>query len=333
MKRLILTSSDSGAGALKRAGFADGVIAFGLRFVWGQLPSSTELEKLLLARSVRQGASAPHWLDSLAGKLLDEARTHELSLAEFCERFEAVELWIDPEPNSQLQLIWLLDYLRRHSNVTSRLALVQMDATIGEHLPMELSGFGRTAIPIRSEHLETASAAWAAYRAPTPLAWFDLLARDLSALPRLQSTVATLLEELPNRGSGLGATEMRMLELTSADHIHPYDLFPGREKPNERRAFDYWEVGALLDGLAHCPSPAVAGLDEGPFTIEMHEQADRHARYKQSRLALTKFGTAIVAQADDFSRHNPIHRWWGGTELTNDRLWRWDSVNRALVAP
>jgi hypothetical protein len=22
--------------------------------------------------------------------------------------------------------------------------------------------------------------------------------------------------------------------------------------------------------------------------------------------------------------HNPIHRWWGGTELTSERLWRWD---------
>ncbi|MCA6110315.1 hypothetical protein [Bradyrhizobium cenepequi] len=96
-----------------------------------------------------------------------------------------------------------------------------------------------------------------------------------------------------------------MLELLSAGHVYPYDLFPGHEKPNQRQAFDYWEVGALLDGLAHCPSPAVSGLDEALFTIEMHEQADRHARYKQSRLALTELGKALVAHADDFSRHNP----------------------------
>jgi hypothetical protein len=30
----------------------------------------------------------------------------------------------------------------------------------------------------------------------------------------------------------------------------------------------------------------------------------------------------VVAHEEDFSQHNPIHRWWGGTELTNDRLWR-----------
>jgi hypothetical protein len=27
------------------------------------------------------------------------------------------------------------------------------------------------------------------------------------------------------------------------------------------------------------------------------------------------------------------HRWWGGTELTNEHLWRWDTTNGALIAP
>ena len=89
----------------------------------------------------------------------------------------------------------------------------------------------------------------------------------------------------------------------------------------------------LLDGLAHCPAPAVAGLDEGPFTEEMHRDRAVTQRYKQSKLSLTALGKAVLAQTEDFSRHNPIHRWWGGTELTNDNLWRWDPMNRALIAP
>jgi hypothetical protein len=124
-----------------------------------------------------------------------------------------------------------------------------------------------------------------------------------------------------------------MLELVSAGDARPFDVFPGHEKPNERRVFGYWEVGCLLDGLALCPAPAVAGLDEGPFTLEMHNDAARHQRYKQSRLSLTQLGEAILAGTDDFSRHNPVHRWWGGTELTNAHLWRWDPANhRALIS-
>jgi hypothetical protein len=333
MPRLILTFDDSGAGALKGAGLADCVIPFGLRFIGGRLQSRSELDTLLSSRSAMRGASASHWLDNLTDECFEDARSHGLGLVEFCERFEAVELWVDPEPNAQLQLIWLLDYLRPSANVISRLALVQTDSGIGARLSEELATWRPPAVSVRSDHLAIAAAAWAAWRAPTPEAWFDLLARDLKTLPHLRNSVISLLEELPMRASGLGATEMRMLELISAGHVYPYELFPGHEKPNERRVFGYWEVGALLDGLMHCPAPAVSGLDEGPFDLEMHEDADRHARYKRSTLALTEFGKAIIAGADDFSRHNPIHCWWGGTELISDRLWRWDPENCILIAP
>jgi hypothetical protein len=72
---------------------------------------------------------------------------------------------------------------------------------------------------------------------------------------------------------------------------------------------------------------------KGPFTLAMHADRDRHARYKQSTLSLTALGEAILSQMDDFSRHNPIRRWWGGTHLTNDKLWRWDAENRSLIVP
>jgi len=85
--------------------------------------------------------------------------------------------------------------------------------------------------------------------------------------------------------------------------------------------------------MARGPAAAVAGLKEGPFTLEMHDDRGRHERYKQSKLSLTSLGRDILAGRDDFSRHNPVHRWWGGTELTNDRLWRWDAAKQALIAP
>jgi hypothetical protein len=86
-----------------------------------------------------------------------------------------------------------------------------------------------------------------------------------------------------------------------------------------------------LDAFVYCPAPAVAGL-EGPFSLEMHRD-DRLARYKQGRLKLTPLGEAVLSRTEDFSRHNPIYRWWGGTELTSDRLWRWDPDGRNLIAP
>ena len=132
--RLILTTDDSGAGALMGARLADCVIPLGPRFVWGPLPSRVELETSLSPRSSTPQASGSHWLDR-TGKRLEKTRMEGPGLVEFCERFEVVELWVDPDPNSQLTLIWLLDYLRHHARTASKLTLVPADVRIGEHTP------------------------------------------------------------------------------------------------------------------------------------------------------------------------------------------------------
>jgi hypothetical protein len=142
--------------------------------------------------------------------------------------------------------------------------------------------------------------------------------------------VLEMLDELPGRATGLAASELRILELISAGYVHPFELFPHNRQRFQRRVFGYWEAGLLLERLARAPMPAISGLAEWPFTVEMHNDRERHARYQQSQLSLTTLGTAILAGSEDFSRHNPIDRWWGGTYLTNERLWRW---NHALVAP
>jgi hypothetical protein len=315
------------------AGIADIVLPFDPRFVWGPLPSDAELATFLEARSTKHGSPGFHWLDFVRSRHLEEIEGKGLGLIDLCERCETIELWIDPDPNAQLTLIWLLDYLRHYAKIASKLTLVQADVRIGNHPPEEVAKWRLPAVKILNDHVETASAAWQAYRAATPQDWFNLLSRDLSIFPHLRQAAVELLEELPMRATGLSATEVRMLELISAGNVDPFDVFPGHRKRNQRRAFGYWEVGSLLDGLARSAAPAVSGLDEGPFTLEMHDDRNRHEPYKRSELKLTPLGEAILAQIEDFSRHNPISRWWGGTRLTNDCLWRWGPGYRALIAP
>ena len=331
MTRLILTTDDSGAGSLKRAGLADIVIPFGFRFVWESLPSAAELATLLAPRSAKHDSIGSHWLDFQPSQYLKAMGVKDLGLIDVCERCETIELWVDPGPNAQLVLVWLLDYLRSYEKIAPKLTLVQADAAIGNHLPEAVATWRLPAVKIRNDHLEQASVAWRAYRAPTPQDWFDLLSRDLSILPRLRQAVVKLLEELPMRATGLGATEMRMLQLLSEGIVNPIGLFPHHR--HQRKVFGYWEAGYLLDGLAHCPAPAVSGLGEGPLPFERWGSRSLQERYVKSRVSLTALGDAILVWKEDFSRHNPIHRWWGGTELTNDRLWRWDPRFRALIAP
>ena len=104
------------------------MIPVGFRFVWGQLPSEAEL-----ATSLAPSSTQHPWLWNVYRKHLGENGESEHTLVDLCERCERIELWIDPEPNAQLTLIWLLDYLRPHGSIASKLALVQADAAIGNH--------------------------------------------------------------------------------------------------------------------------------------------------------------------------------------------------------
>ncbi|MCP4617164.1 MAG: hypothetical protein GY844_12120 [Bradyrhizobium sp.] len=250
-----------------------------------------------------------------------------LSLAEFCQYYETVELWFDLLPRAQLKLIWLLDYFSSYPEAAPRLKLRLVDREM--RAIHELGTWRPTAVDVSGREFETASAAWQAYRSATPEACFDLLRRDLSALPLLAPALRNLLAELPSASTGLGATEMRMLEMIRRGYSRTVDVFY-RSDDRQTHIFNEIELGCLLEGLAFSPRPAITGLDEELRTMRKDNFRGRDRAYKRSRLSLTDFGKAIVAHREDFSRHNPIDRWWGGTHLTNDNLWRW---NPALVKP
>jgi hypothetical protein len=307
--------------------FADLAVYFPFRFVWGQLPSSDELAAYLGPRTPDQ-RTGRHWSTFAARweRSKNESR-RDLGLAEFCQQYETVELWFDTRPDAQLLLVWLLDHLQSYPDVVARLKLRLLDLDLIRILPGGFAKLRQPAIEVTEAELETARMAWQAYREPTPEACFGLLSEDLGALPLLKPVLRDLLEELPSTSTGLGATEIRMLELIARGYERTNALFHLREL-RQTRIFSEWEYGYLLDGLAFGPTPAVAGLDEELRTISRENLGARLPVYLRSRLSLTEFGEAVAAHEVDFSRHNPIDRWWGGTHLTNDRLWRFDPVLR-----
>ncbi|MEZ5828193.1 MAG: hypothetical protein R3D01_07275 [Hyphomicrobiales bacterium] len=55
--------------------------------------------------------------------------------------------------------------------------------------------------------------------------------------------------------------------------------------------------------------------------------------YLTSRLNLTSLGKAVLAGGADWTEHHEVDRWWGGTRLTEDSLWRWDAGAQKLIPP
>jgi hypothetical protein len=313
------------------SGTADLAISLYFRFVWGQLPSEDELAAYLGPRTPDHGPSrGRHWSDfAYSWGRSQNKRQRDLGLAEFCERYETVELWFDTTPQAQLKLIWLLEYFRSCPEAAARLKLRLLDRDlIAIHLG-KLDKWSPPLVDVADNELAIASAAWLAYRATTPETYFDLLRQNLSALPLLKPVLFDLLEELPSASTGLGATEMRMLELVGRGYSRTNALFHIGSL-RQTRVFNEFEYGYLLEGLAFGPTPAVAGLDDHLRTLPQESFDGRLDAYHRSRLSLTDFGKAVLAQREDFSRHNPVDRWWGGTHLTNDNMWRYDPV---LIPP
>lgn len=146
-----------------------------------------------------------------------------------------------------------------------------------------------------------------------------------------------MLIELPAPGTGLGSTEMGLLELIYPGpprrlsvNINTLVYFNGYHR---HTIFNYWETALLAEPLAFGPRPAITALNPELQTLKLRNLRRRDEIHKESRPILTDFGEAVLIGREDFSRHNQIHRWWGGTELTNAHLWRWDSISNALIAP
>ncbi len=195
------------------------------------------------------------------------ART--LGLIEFCEQYEIIEFWFDPasERSTATDLAArLFPFLSGDSGKVDICVIVDFEL-IDAYAKTSLDAGGCRSSRSLVGELEVASSAWQAYRATTPEACFDLLGTDLSALPLLRPALLDLLEELPSSATGLGATEMRLLELI-ARGIRAHECALPSPGTFAGGAFSTrGEIGFLLDGLAYGPTPAVAGLDDELRTL------------------------------------------------------------------
>ncbi len=206
---------------------------------------------------------------------------------------------------------------------------MQASEFLGRQTADEIEALRALEEPVTEEQLALAAEAWGAFRAPTPELWQTLLSRDLLPLPFLESAVRRMLEELPGR-DGLSRSERQVLTALASGITTPPALFVAVQRTEQAVFMGDWSFWGLLDGLALARVPLIEGLAGAPFRPE---GANLSKSYFQSELALTPFGEAVLEGREDNAAMNEIDRWWGGTHLTNDRLWRFDAETERLIAP
>ncbi|MFD0987227.1 DUF1835 domain-containing protein [Methyloligella solikamskensis] len=321
---LIITNGDQ-AGELLRSTIA-GAEVLPWRDVLheGPVPFTEDREELDAIRAdylASRGWATPQQL-----KNDFEARNRGLMVSEV---FDRVALWFEHDLYDQLQLLQILDWFDAHPREPGKLLLVQSSEFISHMTAEDLPDLRASEQPVTEEQLALGARGWAAFRSDTPEEWAALLDSADTSLPYLRPAVLRMLEELPGR-DGLTRTERQMLQPLYFTELNPPQMFAFSQRQEEAMFMGDWSFWAVLDGLSLCETPLVEGLQNMFFNPN---DAAGTQTYLKSSVGLSEFGKAVVAGGVDRYSENSIDRWWGGTHLTDDNLWRWDQEAQELIPP
>jgi hypothetical protein len=321
---LVITNGDA-AGELLR-GSLQGAEVLPWRDVLyeGSVPLTRTLEELTVVRAEYLAGAGGGELGAIQYELAarDRGIAHSAN-------FDRVVLWFEHDLYDQLQLLQVLDWFAANPRDEGSLLLIETEDYIGRQTPEAIAALVGTEEAVLREQLQLAARAWSAFRQKMPEAWFQLLEGNLAPLPFLRSAALRMLEELPGP-DGLSRTELQMLATAQAASVTALALFVAVQKQEEAQFMGDWSFWRLLDQLALADEPLIAGLEAAPFQHDVPELAQA---YLTSRLRLTPLGEDVLAGRADWAALNTIDRWWGGTHLTDDALWRWDAAAEKLIPP
>jgi len=320
MADLIITNGDNAAGILRQAGRDETILPW--RDVLHEGPiTETRLDACSRAR-----------VDYLAQRFRIAADDVE---AEFAARdaimrahagFETIALWFEHDLYDQLQLVQVLAFFAGEAR-TDGLSLVQADAFLGSQTPDTVLRFLERERPVDHADLDLAASVWTDLTAITPEPIVARLGELDDRLPFLKPALARFLEELPAPVSGLTRTEETILKDIAAGTVAPAALFQALLAKEEAAFMGDWSFFRILDDLASCDVPLIAGLAPPDGSAEDGE------RFADAELELTMAGDDVVAGNDDHVALSGLDRWWAGTRLEGRVVWRYDRAGKALVPP
>jgi DNA-binding transcriptional MerR regulator len=328
---LHITNGESAGNTLRRTALGGAVLSWQDALHEGPVPA--EPRGTLLRARARFLADCG-WGSRQA--LLSSLERRDRQLLETLRDGLQVVLWFEHDLFDQLQL---LDVLALACAADAAPELIVVGSFpgkpsfrgLGELTARELETLWPAREPAGRATLEAAADAWAAFRAPEPVALVDWATRDVTQLPFLGAALRRLLEELPARGDGLSGTECRALQAVDAGAVTPPAAFVAaqglEEAPFLGDAWFYRSLAGIGQGDARlvetdegAPLPAPPPLSDG-------------RQFAGLRLRLTATGDAVLRGEADRVELLGIDRWIGGTHVTPDAAWRWDAAELRLVTP
>ena len=318
---LHVTNGDIVVDLLRRAGLADGALAWADVLHEGAVPGGLDDEGL---RRERAGFIAG--ADGVdAAEVLRRFQERDRALA--ASSGGEYLLWFEADLYDQLQIAQIVAGLRELGVAPGRVTLVCIGeypgiahfGGLGQLEPGQLPGLLDAATPLTTEALDLGAAAWAALRAPDPGGLGRIAASRSPELRFLGEAFDRLAREYPSTRDGLSLTERRILAATPADGATAGTVFT---RLGEREARPYLAdlfAFRIMDRLATARVPL----------LELDPPGD--AVTAATRLRPTPAGTRVLRGEADHVALNGVDRWVGGVHLRGDRpSWRFDEGTESV---
>jgi hypothetical protein len=286
---LHVTNGDSAVQGIRSAGFADPILPWRDILHDGPVPAALPLAELSRVRA--------RYIADAGGLDFDEV------LSDFNDRdatllsHEDVTLWFEHDLYDQLQLIQILDLLRRQP---ARVVLVCRDRYLGCIGPEEIRDLWTTRTPVTEAQYALASEAWEAFRAPDPERLRTFVGGDLSALPFLKDALRRHLDDLPSPTDGLARSERQILQAVRDGARTFAEIFPAIQKMEQAVFMGDWSAQIHLERMTNARVPLLTG----------------------EPIMLTDAGTRVLAGEANHVKLNGIDRWWGGVHLNAENAAR-----------
>jgi len=321
MAGLIITNGDSAADLLRAAGRTEIIQPW--RDVLHEGPiTATDLD--VCTRMRVEYLAARFALD--ATEVAAEFAARDALMRRHAE-FDLIELWFEHDLYDQLQLVQVLAFFAGEKR-TAGVRLVQADDFLGTQTPRTVLRFAERARAVTVADLDLAAAVWRELAAPTPVAIAERAALgDASPLPFLPAALKRFLEELPSPSNGLGRTEQTILDLVGSGEGDARSAFVSALALEEAVFMGDSSFFRLIEDLCFCTVPLLAGL------APRSSANDDASRFDDAELELTPVGEDVREEDEDHVELSGLDRWWGGTRLIGNAVWRYDREGQRLVAP
>ena len=247
-----------------------------------------------------------------------------------------VVLWFEHDLYDELQLLDVLALAHIEEAAPEQIVVGSFPgkpsfAGLGESTASELETLWPSRGRTTPAALEAATSAWAALQAPEPTTLAEWATRDTTHLPFLAPALRRLLEELPAPADGLSGTERRALQAVAAGARSPPAAFVAAQRlegaPFLGDSWFYRALSALGQGKRR-----LLETDDGTPLPPPPPLSDNQY-FARLRLRLTANGEHTLCGEADRVELLGVDRWIGGTHITPDNTWRWDTTELKLVRP